>query len=224
MAMQRLALFDLDHTLIPIDSDYEWGRFLGRIGVVDPDRYEARNLAFYEQYKAGTLDIDAFMRFSLAPIAGRPADEIEGWRERYMAEVIRPAILPQARALVDRCRDRGDLVAIVTATNTFVTTPIAAAFGVAHLIGSEPERVDGRYTGRPAGVPSFREGKVTRTHAWLAGLGRRWQDFDEIWFWSDSSNDLPLLEAATHPVATNADPKLRATAAARGWQALDLFG
>jgi HAD superfamily hydrolase (TIGR01490 family) len=223
MAMQRLALFDLDHTLLPIDSDYEWGRFLSRIGVVDGDSYEQQNQAFYEQYKAGTLDIGAFMRFSLAPLANRPAEELAGWHARYMAEVIRPTILPQARRLVDDCLQRGDLVAIVTATNTFVTRPIATEFGVTHLIGSECEQIDGRYTGRPAGVPSFREGKITRTHAWLADLGKRWQDFDEIWFWSDSANDLPLLEAATHPVATNPDPVLRAVAASRGWPIVDLF-
>ena len=222
--MQRLVLFDLDHTLLPIDSDYEWGRFLSRIGVVDGPSYEARNLAFYEQYKAGTLDIREFMRFSLAPLAGRPMAELDAWRARYMQEVIEPQIRPQARRLVRERLDQGDLVAIVTATNDFVTRPIAGAFGVEHLIGSQCAMVDGRYTGEPAGVPSFREGKITRTRDWLAGLGRQWADFGEIWFYSDSMNDLPLLKTATNPVATNPDPALRTLAQDRGWPVLDLFG
>ncbi len=222
--MQRLVLFDLDNTLLPIDSDYEWGRYLSRIGVVDGPAYEARNRAFYEQYKAGTLDIREFMRFSLAPLAGRPMAEIEAWRARYLQEVIEPQIQTHARALVRERLDRGDLVAIVTATNDFVTRPIATAFGVEHLIGSQGEMADGRYTGEPTGVPSFREGKITRTRDWLASLGKQWLDFGEIWFYSDSMNDLPLLKVASHPVATNPDPALRTLARERGWPVLDLFG
>ena len=221
--MKRLALFDLDHTLLPIDSDYEWGRFLGRIGVVDADDFQTRNRQYAEQYQAGTLDVLEFLAFSLELIANRPATEIASWRRQYMDEVIAPSIMPQARSLVDSHLQNGDLCALVTATNTFVTAPIAAAFGIEHLIGSEAEQVDGVYTGRPQGTPSFREGKVTRTEQWLATLDKAWDDFGEIWFYSDSSNDIPLLEHATHPVATNPDPGLLALAAKRHWPVLQLF-
>lgn len=221
--MKRLALFDLDNTLLPIDSDYEWGCFLGRIGVVDPDEFQSRNHDYFQQYKAGTLDVIEFLGFSLGLIANRDLQEIEGWRARYMAEVIEPAITTQARELVDGHRRRGDLCAIVTATNTFVTAPIARAFDIEHLIGSEAEQIDGVYTGKPSGTPSFRDGKVSRTEQWLASLDQRWQDFDEIWFYSDSSNDLPLLERASHPVATNPDAGLRALADKRQWPVIDLF-
>jgi HAD superfamily hydrolase (TIGR01490 family) len=221
--MKRLALFDLDHTLLPIDSDYEWGRFLGRIGIVDDAEFQSRNHGYAEQYKAGTLDVLDFLGFSLGMIANRPADEIEGWRRRYMEEVVEPAITPQARALVDRYLHCGDLCALVTATNTFVTAPIARAFGFEHLIGSEAEQIDGVYTGKPSGTPSFREGKVVRTEQWLGSLGKHWSDFDEIWFYSDSANDIPLLEHATHPVATNPDAGLLALADKRQWPVIRLF-
>jgi len=221
--MKRLALFDLDHTLLPIDSDYEWGCFLGRIGIVDADDFQSRNRGYAEQYKAGTLDVLEFLGFSLGLIAYRPAEEIEAWRSRYMEEVIEPAITPQARALVDGHRRNDDLCALVTATNTFVTAPIARAFGIEHLIGSEAEYVDGVYTGKPRGLPSFREGKVVRTEQWLASLAMKWNDFDEIWFYSDSSNDIPLLEHATHPVATNPDAGLLALARKRHWPVIELF-
>ena len=221
--MKRLALFDLDHTLLPIDSDYEWGCFLGRIGIVDAADFQSRNHGYAEQYKAGTLDVLEFLRFSLGLIAHRPAEEIEGWRRRYMAEVIEPAITPQARTLVDGYLQRGDLCALVTATNAFVTSPFARAFGIEHLVASEAEQVDGIYTGEPLGTPSFREGKVTRTEEWLASLNKQWRDFDEIWFYSDSSNDIPLLEHATHPVATNPDAGLLALAQKRQWPVIRLF-
>ena len=221
--MKRLVLFDLDHTLLPIDSDYEWGCFLGRIGIVDADDFQSRNHSYAEQYEAGTLDVLEFLGFTLALIANRPAEQIETWRRQYMAEVILPAITPQARSLVDKHLQGGDLCALVTATNTFVTAPIASAFGIEHLIGSEAEQVDGVYTGRPHGTPSFREGKVTRTQAWLASIHKTWDDFDEVWFYSDSSNDLPLLEHATHPVATNPDPGLLALARKRQWPVIELF-
>ncbi len=221
--MKRLALFDLDHTLLPIDSDYEWGCFLCRIGIADADDFQSRNHGYAEQYKAGTLDVLEFLGFSLGLIANRPRAEIEAWRRQYMEEVIQPSITPQARALVDGYLQRGDLCALVTATNTFVTTPIAHAFGIEHLVGSEAEQVGGVFTGRPHGTPSFREGKVTRTEQWLASLDRSWQDFDEVWFYSDSSNDIPLLEHATHPVATNPDPGLLALAHKRQWPVIQLF-
>jgi HAD superfamily hydrolase (TIGR01490 family) len=220
----HLALFDLDHTLLPIDSDYEWSRFLARIGVLDGEAHQRENERFYRDYLEGTLDIDAFLRFQLAPLGAHPRETLEAWHRRYMAEVIEPRILPPARELVDRHRARGDLVALVTATNAFVTAPIARAFGIEHLVATGVERdVDGRYTGRPQGTPSFREGKIVRTGEWLASLGRTLGDFGRSWFYGDSRNDLPLLERVTDPVATNPDEVLHATAVARGWPVLRLF-
>ncbi len=218
-----LALFDLDYTLLPIDSDYEWARFLIRLGVVDGPEYERRNDRFFAQYQAGTLDIQEFLAFQLAPLAAHPPGQLDAWHARFMDEVILPAIRPAARALVDRHRARGDLCAIVTATNEFVTAPIARAFGVGHLIATGVERRDGRYTGRPHGIPSFRDGKVRRTGDWLAALGRAWDGFPRSYFYSDSVNDLPLLERVTDPVATNPDPRLAALAGERGWPVVRLF-
>ena len=172
VAPRRLALFDLDYTLLPIDSDYEWARFLIRLGVVDGAEYEQRNDAFFQAYKAGTLDIEAFLEFQLAPLGAHPPDVLERWHAQFMDEVIRPQIRPRALALVRAHLDRGDLCAIVTATNEFVTGPIARAFGIDHLIATLVERVDGRYTGRATGTPSYREGKILRTTEWLAGFGR----------------------------------------------------
>ena len=209
--------------MLPIDSDYEWGCFLGRIGVVDPVDYEARNQRFYEDYKAGTLVIEDFLAFSLAPLAASEPAALDDWHRRFMAEVIAPVMRAEARALVRRHLDRGDLVAVVTATNDFVTAPIVTAFGVEHLIATRAERRDGRYTGRAEGLPSFREGKVARVEEWLAAMGRRLGDFERSWFYSDSANDLPLLERVTDPVATNPDPALRARAGAQGWPIIDLF-
>jgi HAD superfamily hydrolase (TIGR01490 family) len=218
-----LALFDLDYTLLPIDSDYEWARFLIRLGVVDGAEYERRNDLFFEQYHAGTLDIHEFLAFQLAPLAAHPRSQLDAWHRQFMDEVIAPAIRPSARALVDRHRSRGDLCAIVTATNEFVTAPIARAFGVEHLIATGIELLDDRYTGRPRGTPSFREGKVRRTDEWLASLGRDWAGFARSFFYSDSVNDMPLLERVTDPVATNPDPRLTALAGERGWPVIRLF-
>lgn len=223
----NLALFDLDHTLIPTDSDHEWGRFLVRTGVVDGESYRRKNDEFYGHYKAGTLDIQAFLRFALAPLAANPRDRLEAWRTQFMREVIDPAITPQARALVYKHLEAGDLCAVVTATNSFVTAPIAAAFGIKHLIATDPATVDGKpdtqFTGEVAGVPSFREGKITRVEAWLKGLGTKWEDFGTTTFYSDSANDLPLLEKVSEPVAANPDERLRHHAAAAGWRIMDLF-
>ncbi|MGD9944587.1 MAG: HAD family hydrolase [Burkholderiaceae bacterium] len=218
-----MALFDLDNTLLPIDSDYEWARFLIRLGLVDEAEYERRNDQFFRQYKDGTLDIHEFLAFQLAPLAAHPRAQLDAWHERFMGEVIAPQIRPQARELVESHRSRGDLCAIVTATNAFVTAPIARAFGIEHLIATTPEAVDGRFTGRSVGVASFREGKVLRTDQWLAELGRPWNSFERSFFYSDSANDLPLLERVSDPVATNPDPRLAAQAEARGWPILRLF-
>jgi len=219
----HLALFDLDHTLLPIDSDYEWSRFLVRLGVLDGEAYERQNECFFRDYQAGTLDIQAFLRFQLAPLAAHPRETLDGWHARYMAEVVGPRILPPARELVDKHRRRGDLVALVTATNAFVTAPIARAFGIDHLVATGVEELDGAFTGRSHGTPSFREGKIDRTEEWLAGQGHRLDDFARTWFYSDSRNDLPLLERVTDPVATNPDAVLHAVAIERGWPVLRLF-
>jgi HAD superfamily hydrolase (TIGR01490 family) len=218
----NLALFDLDNTLLAGDSDYEWGQFLVDRGVVVREAYEAQNAAFYEQYKAGTLDIHEFLGFALRPLANHGADELERWHAQFMAERIRPMIGAPARALVDRHLAAGDLCAIVTATNSFVTSPIAREFGIAHLVATEPERIAGRYTGRVAGTPCFREGKIERVGGWLGGLGRRLEDFPVSSFYSDSLNDLPLLERVTRPVAVDPDESLGTAARARGWPVISL--
>ncbi|MEW6689195.1 MAG: HAD family hydrolase [Pseudomonadota bacterium] len=218
----NLALFDLDNTLIACDSDYEWGQFLVDRGVLGREEYEAQNAAFYEQYKAGTLDIHEFLGFALRPLAMHAPAELERWHAEFMAARIRPAIGGRARALVRGHLEAGDLCAVVTATNSFVTAPIAREFGVAHLVATEPERVDGRFTGRVAGTPCFREGKVARVEAWLAGRGRSLPEFARSAFYSDSHNDLPLLERVTRPVAVDPDEALAAEARHRGWAVISL--
>ena len=218
----KLALFDLDNTLLAGDSDYEWGQFLIERGVLGRAEYEAQNAAFFEQYKAGTLDIHEYLGFALRPLAAHSAQELDRWHEDFMASCIEPMIGAPARALVERHRAAGDLCAIVTATNSFVTAPIARVFGIDHLIATEPESVDGRYTGRVAGTPCFREGKIARVEEWLAGLGHGLGGFSESVFYSDSMNDLPLLERVTRPVAVDPDVKLAAEAARRGWPVISL--
>ena len=216
----RLVLFDLDNTLLTGDSDFEWAQFLIEQGVLDREAYEARNQAFFDQYQAGTLDIHEFLDFQLKPLSRHPRAQLDVWHRQFMDIKIRPMIRPQARALLER--HRGDLCAVITATNSFVTSPIAREFGVAHLIATEPEQRGGEFTGRVSGIPCFKEGKVKRLEAWLAGQGKTIAAFDESWFYSDSHNDLPLLERVTHPVAAHPDEKLRAHAAARGWKIVSL--
>jgi HAD superfamily hydrolase (TIGR01490 family) len=220
---RNLALFDLDHTLLPIDSDYEWGEFLGRKGVVAIDDYRARNQVFYREYAAGTLDIHAFLRFALAPLASHPRDVLEELHRAYMSEVIAPHIRSEALALVAEHKALGDLCAVVTATNAFVTAPIAQAFGVEHLIATIPAQTEGRFTGGVRGTPCYREGKIVRVEEWLESLGRTWTSFARTTFYSDSQNDLPLLARVTDPVATNADASLEASARQNGWRMLTLF-
>ncbi|MEX3582363.1 MAG: HAD family hydrolase [Burkholderia sp.] len=225
--MTNLALFDLDHTLIPIDSDHEWGRFMIKLGLVDAEGFKRQSDRFYADYKAGTLDIHAYLAAALAPLAKHPRAQLDAWHDQYMQEVIRPAMLPAALDLVRRHREAGDLCCIVTATNAFVTRPIADAFGVETLIACEVETVDGHpasdLTGRATGVPSFREGKRARTEAWLASLCKSLADFERSYFYSDSHNDIPLLAKVTDPVATNPDDTLRTHAREQGWRILDLF-
>jgi HAD superfamily hydrolase (TIGR01490 family) len=216
-----LAIFDLDNTLLRGDSDYLWGQYLCEIGVVDRGRYERTNQRFYDDYRAGRLDIMAFLDFSLAPLAAHPREDLDAWHAAFMAAKIEPLITQAAEALVDRHRSAGDTLLIITATNAFVTAPIAARFGIPHLIATDPETVDGRFTGRVAGTPSFREGKVTRLQSWLE---ERPETLDGAWFYSDSHNDLPLLERVAHPIAVDPDPELRRHAEGRGWPVLTLEG
>lgn len=218
-----VALFDLDHTLLPLDSDYEWGVFTTRIGWTDAGEFARRNDAFFADYQAGRLDIHAYVAFATEALRRRTPAEAAQAHARFMAEVIEPVLRPQARALVAAHQARGERVAIVTATNAFVTAPIARRLGVDDLIAVELERdASGWFTGRIAGVPSFRDGKVERVGQWLAAQGLDW-DGAHVTFYSDSTNDLPLLERADVPVATNPGAALRALARARGWRILDLF-
>lgn len=222
--MKNLCLFDLDGTLLPIDSDHAFGEFMITLGWADAQQFRARNDAFFADYQAGRLDLDAYLAFSTAAWRSRPLAQAEAARQRFMDEVVLPQLRREAVELVQDHQRRGDLVAIVTATNEFVTTPIAAAFGVPHLIAVRLQREpDGAWSPRVHGVPSFRDGKVVRVHDWLAGLGHRLADFDRISVYSDSPNDLPLLNLATDPVATNPSAALAAVARERGWRILDLF-
>jgi HAD superfamily hydrolase (TIGR01490 family) len=218
----RLALFDLDNTLLAGDSDYEWGQFLVDRGVLERETYEAQNQAYYEQYAAGTLDIHEYLGFALRPLAAHTRSDLARWHAEFMHSRILPMVIPKARALVRQHLERGDLCAIITATNSFVTAPIAREFGVSYLIATEPECREGRFTGRVAGTPCFREGKVRRLDEWLAGQGQRLAGFDESSFYSDSHNDLPLLERVSRPVAVDPDPPLAQEAAQRGWERISL--
>jgi HAD superfamily hydrolase (TIGR01490 family) len=223
-AATDLCLFDLDDTLLPIDSDHAWGEFVIRLGWVDETSFRARNDAFYEQYKAGQLDVARYIAFATAPLRSRDAATLTAAQARFMREVIAPRILPQALALVRSHQRRGDLVGLVTATNDFITAPIAAAFGIEHLIALRLARdADGRINGAIDGTPTYREGKVVRVGEWLATLGHDWGDFGSISVYSDSTNDLPLLTRAHHPVATNPSPALEALAHERRWRILRLF-
>ncbi len=219
----NLALFDLDHTLLPLDSDYAWGEFTTRIGWTDPVDFARRNDAFFAQYQAGQLDVHEYVRFATEAVRQRGPQAAAEAHERFMAEVIRPHIRPQALALLQQHRDAGDQLVIVTATNEFVTRPIAQALGVQELVAVELARgADGWITGDIQGMPSFREGKVARVTDWLRARGLDWSGVNTI-FYSDSTNDLPLLEAVNTPVATNPGAGLRAIAQTRGWRILDLF-
>lgn len=214
-----LAIFDLDNTLIAGDSDYLWGKYLVDQGIVDPVTYEAANVRFYEDYKAGTLDINAFLLFALKPLSEHPRATLEAWRSRFLEECILPIMLPAAKQLIAVHKTRGDTLMIITATNAFVTRPIAQLYGIDHLIATEPKIHEDRYTGTYDDIPCFQDGKVKRLDAWLASSGESLLD---SWFYSDSHNDLPLLERVTHPVAVDPDAKLSSRAAKEGWPVITL--
>jgi HAD superfamily hydrolase (TIGR01490 family) len=220
----HLALFDLDNTLLAGDSDYEWTQHLVDKGVLDRATFEARNTAFFEQYKAGTLDIFEFLDFQLQSLARNTRADLECWHAEFMQTRIRPMISAQARALIKQHQERGDLCALVTATNSFVTGPISQELGIPHLIATVAAQDQGRFTGKPRGTPSFREGKVSRVNDWLESLGLWLGSFERSWFYSDSLNDLPLLSVVSDPVAVDPDATLRAHAGQAGWMILKLHG
>jgi HAD superfamily hydrolase (TIGR01490 family) len=220
----NLTLFDLDHTLIPLDSDYEWGQFMCRIGAVDPVEFARRNGEFYEQYQAGTLDPVEYLEFAFGNLARFPRSQLDAWHRQFMEEVILPAMRPSAIGLVQKHLGAGDLVLIVTATNRFVTAPIAQAFGVQHLIAAEPViSPEGEITGAFTGTPPYGQGKVVNLRKWLQARGQTLESYARSTFYSDSQNDIPLLSVVTHPVATNPNARLSAHAKAQGWPILNLF-
>jgi HAD superfamily hydrolase (TIGR01490 family) len=218
----NLTLFDLDNTLLTGDSDFEWSQFLIEQGVLDRELFEAKNLAFYEQYKAGTLDIHEFLDFQLKPLSRHARKVLDAWHENFMRSKVRPMMGDKARALVNEHLEAGDVCVVITATNSFVTAPIVREFGIEHLIATDPEQKDGEFTGAVAGVPSFREGKVTRMEQWLSERGWDWGSFAQSCFYSDSLNDLPLLSKVKRPVAVDPDATLRAHAAQQGWPVISL--
>ncbi|HIA08564.1 MAG TPA: HAD family hydrolase [Chromatiaceae bacterium] len=214
-----LAIFDLDNTLLAGDSDYLWGQHLITLGVVDADLYERANDRFYKDYKQGQLDIMAFLKFALKPLSQHSTSTLQGWREDFLRERIRPIALPAAHALVDKHREAGDTLLIITATNRFITGPIAELFGIDNLIATDPEKIDGKYTGKITGTPCFQHGKVERLQHWL---DQHQQSLDDSWFYSDSINDLALLEQVSHPVAVDPDERLRAHAITANWSVISL--
>ena len=216
----NLALFDLDNTLLAGDSDFEWAQFLIEQGVLDREVYEARNQAFYDQYKAGTLNIHEFLDFQLKPLSRHPRKVLDQWPGDYMKKKIHPMLRDSAPALV--AKHVGDVRVLITATNSFVTAPIARLFGIEHLIATEPEQHGGEFTGGVTWLPCFKEGKPKRLEAWLAARGETLSSYEKVWFYSDSHNDLPLMKLVSHPVAVDPDATLRAHAVAAGWPVMSL--
>ncbi len=214
-----LAIFDLDNTLLRGDSDYLWGLYLIEKGAVDRESHQQQNERFYQEYLNGQMDIMAFLRFQLAPLSQIPMPELLKMREEYINDRIMPIITDEAKALVNRHRQQGDTLLIITATNDFVTRPIAGLFDIDNLIATNAECIDGQYTGKVSGIPSYQEGKVTRLHSWLKDTSNSMQG---SWFYSDSHNDLSLLQQVDNPVAVNPDPQLAAHAEQSGWQIMHL--
>ena len=218
----RLTLFDLDNTLLTGDSDFEWAQFLIEQGVIDRELYEAKNLAFYEQYKAGTMDIHEFLDFQLKPLSRHSRKVLDAWHADFMRSKVQGMMEQSAKDLVKEHLAAGDVCVVITATNSFVTAPIARAFEIEHLIATEPEQKDGEFTGGVFGVPSFREGKVTRLEQWMTDRGWNWESFDDTVFYSDSLNDLPLLSKVKEPIAVDPDATLRAHAEQHDWRIISL--
>ena len=218
----NLALFDLDNTILAGDSDYNWSRFLIQEGYLDGAIHAEKNEKFYADYKAGTLDIFAFVEFQFKPLARNPRTVLNQLLKKYVEEVIKPMITEKARALVKRHQDEGDLIIVITATNSFITKPIAELFGIVNLIGTDPEEKEGEFTGKVTGLPSFKEGKVTRLEAWLKGKNLLLTSFEKSYFYSDSHNDLPLMQKVTHPVAVDSDDVLSEYAQSKGWPQISL--
>jgi HAD superfamily hydrolase (TIGR01490 family) len=214
-----LAIFDLDNTLLGDDSDYLWGQFLVQQGLVDADLYARENQRFYDDYKTGKLDILEFLAFSLKPLSEHSREKLDRLHQQFMQEVIRPVMLPAAQQLIEKHRNQGDVLLIITATNHFITAPIATALGIDNLLATEPEIIDGCYSGRVSGTPCFQSGKVERLDIWLR---ENQQNLADSWFYSDSHNDLPLLERVTHPVAVDPDETLADHATAKGWPIISL--
>ncbi len=214
-----LALFDLDNTLLAGDSDYLWGCFLAEQGIVDRDYYEQENQRFYDEYKLGTLDIYEFLAFSLKPLAEHATETLFELRQQFLDEKIRPIMSHASFELIEKHKKAGDTLVVITATNSFVTTPIVEAFGIPHLLATEPEFKNNRYTGQVAGIPCFQDGKVKRLDAWMKDQG---QSLEGSWFYSDSHNDLPLLKKVEHPVAVDPDDLLAAHAKQQGWPIISL--
>ena len=214
-----LAIFDLDNTLLAGDSDYLWGQFLAHHDIVDGEWYEKENLRFYEEYKRGELDINEFLRFSLKPLSTMSMEKLDRLHRQFMAEYIEPVLQPKAFALLDKHRQQGDYLLIITATNRFVTQPIAERLGVDDILATEAEIVNGRYSGEPYGIPCFQDGKVKRLNSWLAQTGHNMQG---SWFYSDSRNDIPLLEEVENPIAVDPDETLQQHAEMRGWPVMSL--
>ena len=218
----HLALFDLDNTLLAGDSDYEWTQHLLSKGILDRETFEARNKEFYEQYKAGKLNIVEFLDFQLQSLARNSRADLEAWHDEFMSERILPMLNQKSRDLVKQHQENGDICALVTATNSFVTGPICRELHIDHLIATIAAQENGQFTGKPRGIPSFREGKITLVESWLESIGLWWSSFERSWFYSDSLNDLPLLSMVSDPVAVNPDDTLRAHAKAEGWMILNL--
>ncbi len=219
---QNLALFDLDNTLLAGDSDYNWSLFLISEGLLDAKTHHDRNEQFYADYKAGQLNIVEFLKFQLKPLSEHPKAFLDELHKKYMQNVIRPMMTEKAQALVNKHKAAGDLCVVITATNSFVTKPIATAYGIEHLIGSDPEMVNGQYTGGVTGVPTYKEGKVIRLNQWLAARGKKLQDYETSYFYSDSLNDLALLQIVTNPVAVDADETLTKVAQEKAWPQISL--
>jgi HAD superfamily hydrolase (TIGR01490 family) len=218
----NLALFDLDNTILAGDSDYNWSRFLIQEGYLDGAIHAEKNEKFYADYKAGTLDMYAFVEFQFKPLARNPRAVLNQLLKKYVEEVIKPMITEKARVLVKRHQEEGDLIIVITATNSFITKPIAELFGIENLIGTDPEEKEGEFTGKVSGLPSFKEGKVTRLEAWLKGKNLSLASFEKSYFYSDSHNDLPLMQKVTHPVAVDSDDVLSEYAKSKGWPQISL--